>query len=99
MHLCNYVHEQKLPPRMNENGFENELKRSIMDLVNARGEALVQFLHLILDKLIRLMVRPPVIGGNIGMLCTWFDWPKRLQLTVGGKRLVKKKHNCNGDLR
>ncbi|XP_070194616.1 dedicator of cytokinesis protein 7-like isoform X3 [Littorina saxatilis] len=65
MHLCNYVQEQKLPPRMNENAFENELKRSIMDLVHARGEALVQFLHLILDKLIGLMVRPPVIGGNI----------------------------------
>lgn len=65
MHLWNFVHEQKLPPRMNDNGFENELKRSIMDLVNARGEALVQFLHLILDKLISLLVRPPVIGGNI----------------------------------
>ena len=66
MHLCNYVHEQKLPSRMSENGFENELKRSIMDIVNARGESLVQFLHLILDKLISLMVRPPIIGGNIG---------------------------------
>ena len=68
MHLCNYVHEQKLPPRMGENGFENELKRSIMDIVNACGESLVQFLHLILDKLISLMVRPPIIGGNIGKL-------------------------------
>ncbi|XP_076463063.1 dedicator of cytokinesis protein 7-like isoform X1 [Babylonia areolata] len=64
MHLWNYVQEQKLPPRMSENGFENELKRSIIDIVNARGEALVQFIHLILDKLICLMVRPPVIGGN-----------------------------------
>lgn len=66
MNLCNYVHDQKLPPRMNEIGFENELKRSIMDIVNGEGEALVQFLHLILDKLISLMVRPPVIGGNVG---------------------------------
>ncbi|PVD22808.1 hypothetical protein C0Q70_16064 [Pomacea canaliculata] len=65
MNLCNYVHDQKLPPRMNEIGFENELKRSIMDIVNGEGEALVQFLHLILDKLISLMVRPPVIGGNV----------------------------------
>ena len=66
MYLCNFVQEQKLPPRMNENAFENELKRSIMDIVHARGEALVQCLHLTLDKLIGLMVRPPVIGGNIG---------------------------------
>ena len=78
MHLCNYVLEQKLPPRMNENGFENELKRSIMDIVNARGEALVQFLHLILDKLISLMVRPPVIGGNIGTLGAWFCHPEEM---------------------
>ncbi|RUS71322.1 hypothetical protein EGW08_020919, partial [Elysia chlorotica] len=65
MNLYTYVQEQKIPPRMNEICFENELKRSIMDITNARGENLLQFLHLILDKLINLMVRPPVIGGNI----------------------------------
>ena len=67
MHLCKYVHEQKLPPRMNESSFENELKCSIMNVVNARSEVLMQFLHYILDKLIHLMIRSPVIGGVTGM--------------------------------
>ncbi|XP_055884538.1 dedicator of cytokinesis protein 7-like isoform X6 [Biomphalaria glabrata] len=65
MNLYTSVQEQKLPARMNEMGFENELKRSIMDINNAKGENLVQFLPLILDKLISLMVRPPLIGGTI----------------------------------
>lgn len=68
MNLYTSVQEQKLPARMNEMGFENELKRSIMDINNAKGENLVQFLPLILDKLISLMVRPPLIGGTIGKL-------------------------------
>ena len=66
MNLYTYVQEQKIPPKMNEMSFENELKRSIMDIVNANRENLLQFLHLVLDKLINLIVRPPVIGGNIG---------------------------------
>ncbi|GFN96684.1 dedicator of cytokinesis protein 7-like [Plakobranchus ocellatus] len=65
MNLYTYVQEQKIPPRMNEIGFENELKRSIMDINNAKGENLMQFLPLILDKLINLMVRPPIIGGTV----------------------------------
>ncbi|XP_005089591.1 dedicator of cytokinesis protein 7 isoform X1 [Aplysia californica] len=65
MNLYTWVQEQKIPSRMNEMAFENELKRSIMDIDNAKGENLVQFLPLILDKLIALMVRPPVIGGNV----------------------------------
>lgn len=66
MSLYTSVQEQKIPARMNEIGFENELKRSIMDVNNAKGENLVQFLPLILDRLISLMVRPPVIGANTG---------------------------------
>lgn len=56
--------EQKLMPRTNETGFENELQRSVMDLAKANGESLVKFLTLILDKLILLMVRPPVISDQ-----------------------------------
>lgn len=65
LHLINAAQEQKIPPRMTEVHFENELKRSIMDVVKAKGENLIHFLPLILDKLIMLMARPPVIGGNI----------------------------------
>ena len=35
---------------------------SLTGLMRAKGENLVRFLSLILDKLIQLMVRPPVLG-------------------------------------
>ena len=38
-----------------------------MDLSKAREEPLVRFLYLVLDKLILLLVRPPVISGTVGM--------------------------------
>ncbi|XP_053549641.1 dedicator of cytokinesis protein 7 isoform X14 [Bombina bombina] len=51
--------------RINENNFESELKSSILALNSAHLEAVVRFLHLLLDKLILLVVRPPVIAGQI----------------------------------
>lgn len=73
--LCRMAQEQKLPPRKTEAQFENELKHSLGDLIRAKGENLVQFLSLILDKLIQLMIRPPTISGQMGkymcaMSCT-----------------------------
>lgn len=44
---------------------ENDLKISILEIGQARPEPLIQFLPLIMDKLIRLLVRPPVISGQI----------------------------------
>ncbi|XP_052826042.1 dedicator of cytokinesis protein 7 isoform X2 [Octopus bimaculoides] len=69
LHLCHMAQEQKLMPRTNETGFENELQRSVMDLAKANGESLVKFLTLILDKLILLMVRPPVISDQTISVC------------------------------
>ncbi|XP_053393820.1 dedicator of cytokinesis protein 7-like isoform X3 [Mercenaria mercenaria] len=63
--LCRLAQEQKLPPRKSEAQFENELKHSLSDLIRARGENLVQFLSLILDKLILLMIRPPTLSGQV----------------------------------
>lgn len=66
LNLCHSAQEQKLNPRMNETGFENELRRSVMDLASkCKEENLVKFLTLVLDKLILLMVRPPVISEQI----------------------------------
>ena len=39
---------------------------SLIDLIRAKGENLVGFLSLMLDKLIQLMVRLPVLGGQPG---------------------------------
>ena len=54
--------------RIMENNLENELKSSISALNSSQLEPVVRFLHLLLDKLILLVVRPPVIAGQIGNL-------------------------------
>ena len=64
--LCRIAQEQKLPPRKSESQFETELKHSLSDLIKSKGENLVQFLSLILDKLILLMIKPPILSGQIG---------------------------------
>ncbi|XP_063795283.1 dedicator of cytokinesis protein 7 isoform X11 [Pseudophryne corroboree] len=51
--------------RIMENNLESELKSSILALNSAQLEPVVRFLHLLLDKLILLVVRPPVIAGQI----------------------------------
>ncbi|KAK3089282.1 hypothetical protein FSP39_002319 [Pinctada imbricata] len=69
LYNCRCAIEQRLPPRKNEAQFENDLRLSISDLPNSKGDRLVQFMPLLLDKLIYLMVRPPVLSGqaaNIG---------------------------------
>uniref|UniRef100_A0A8C9VJQ1 Dedicator of cytokinesis 7 n=1 Tax=Scleropages formosus TaxID=113540 RepID=A0A8C9VJQ1_SCLFO len=51
--------------RIMENNLEAELKSSIAALSNSQLEPIVRFLHLLLDKLVLLVVRPPVIAGQI----------------------------------
>ncbi|ESP02458.1 hypothetical protein LOTGIDRAFT_199704 [Lottia gigantea] len=95
LNLTHSANEQKLPPRLTETSFENELKRSVMDLMNAKGDRLVQFLHLIFDKLLYLMVRPPVIGGNsisIGPTC----FEAIAQIVKKVHELLEEKNDING---
>uniref|UniRef100_A0A673C4Q7 Dedicator of cytokinesis 7 n=1 Tax=Sphaeramia orbicularis TaxID=375764 RepID=A0A673C4Q7_9TELE len=51
--------------RIMENSLEAELKSSIAALNSSQLEPVVRFLHLLLDKLVLLVVRPPVIAGQI----------------------------------
>ncbi|CAB1449299.1 unnamed protein product, partial [Pleuronectes platessa] len=51
--------------RIMENNLEAELKSSIAALNSSQLEPVVRFLHLLLDKLVLLIVRPPVIAGQI----------------------------------
>ena len=66
--LVNAAETNKIPVRIGESKFEEELKKSISELVQAEGEPLVRFLPLILDKLVGLMVRPPMVAGQTGGL-------------------------------
>ncbi|GAA6104476.1 dedicator of cytokinesis protein 7 isoform X4 [Tachysurus ichikawai] len=51
--------------RIMENSLEAELKGSIAALSSSQLEPVVRFLHLLFDKLVLLVVRPPVIAGQI----------------------------------
>ena len=56
------------PGRSAEGNLETLLRKSITNLSKTQEERLVRFLFLVLDKLILLPVRPPVISGTIGMI-------------------------------
>lgn len=51
---------------LSEGTVEQELRASLAALRLASPEPLVAFSHHVLDKLVRLVVRPPIIGGQIG---------------------------------
>ncbi|XP_048457854.1 dedicator of cytokinesis protein 7 isoform X8 [Rhincodon typus] len=68
--LVHALEEHAFPVRIGdlrilENDLENELKNSISALSSAQLEPVVRFLHQLLDKLVLLIVRPPVIAGQI----------------------------------
>lgn len=69
--LIHVLEEYTFPFRLKdviltENNIESELKSSVGNLRVASLEPLVAFSHQILNKLIQLIVYPPVIAGQIG---------------------------------
>lgn len=72
--LIHVLEEYTFPFRLKdviltENNIESELKSSVGNLRVASLESLVAFSHQILNKLIQLIVYPPVIAGQIGECC------------------------------
>ncbi|CAM1319326.1 DOCK6 (predicted) [Pycnogonum litorale] len=65
MTLCSAIEEGRIPSKIGESNVENEVKKSILELQQSQLENLVKFLAIILDKLIDLMVRPPVFSGQV----------------------------------
>ncbi|XP_078387616.1 dedicator of cytokinesis protein 7 isoform X1 [Cetorhinus maximus] len=68
--LVHVLEEYSFPFRLkdviiSENNVESELKASITNLRSARMEPLLRFVHHVLNKLILLIVRPPIINGQI----------------------------------
>ncbi|XP_040585899.1 dedicator of cytokinesis protein 6 isoform X2 [Mesocricetus auratus] len=68
--LVHVLQEGTFPFRLKETvlseaTMEQELRASLAALRLASPEPLVAFSHHVLDKLVRLVVRPPVIGGQI----------------------------------
>ena len=68
LNLCHAAETQKLPAQIRENSLEEELKLAIQNVPESRPGPCVQFLTLIFNKLLSLLVRPPVIAGQT---CKW----------------------------
>ncbi|KAG8196069.1 hypothetical protein JTE90_007809 [Oedothorax gibbosus] len=72
LNLCKMVEEGTIPARIAESSLEHELKTSMLEITSANDsslECLVNFLPLVMNKLIYLLIRPPIINGqaiNIG---------------------------------
>lgn len=87
--LVHVLEEGTFPFRLKETvlseaTMEQELRASLAALRLASPEPLVAFSHHVLDKLVRLVVRPPIIGGQIGeplwsQACFWKATPPFLQ--------------------
>ena len=62
--MANCAEEQKIPARIGEYNFEQEVRLAITNLALVEPPALVAFLPLVVDQLLRLICRPPVISGQ-----------------------------------
>ncbi|KAF2358297.1 DHR-1 domain [Trinorchestia longiramus] len=60
-HLMKMVEEHNIPARIGEDKIEGEIKAALSSLVECSGRALVQFLPVLFDRLLTLLVRPPLL--------------------------------------
>uniref|UniRef100_H2Y8Y5 DOCKER domain-containing protein n=1 Tax=Ciona savignyi TaxID=51511 RepID=H2Y8Y5_CIOSA len=79
-HLCDIIdspnvspHNLKLMDGSRINDLEQELQRYVISMASeTQLSSLVKYLYVVLDKLISMLVRPPVVGGqtvNMGQTC------------------------------
>lgn len=66
LRLCMSVEQNKVPAHIGEAKMEKELKDSILNVSKASLEHLVRFLPLILDEMVKLVTRPPIILNQTG---------------------------------
>jgi hypothetical protein len=59
--LASSIEEQNIPIKFHNN-IESEFRNSISAIANAQIESLVKFFPLVMNKLVRLLVRPPLVG-------------------------------------
>ncbi|XP_046442972.1 dedicator of cytokinesis protein 7-like isoform X3 [Daphnia pulex] len=69
LNICSALEENRIVPHIGEANMESSLKQSIGDLTNSKTEQMVKFLPLILEKLIGLIVSPPLLNGQL-LKCT-----------------------------
>jgi hypothetical protein len=77
-HLYNQLRKQAYSSHHHHSHYQindKDFKQSIMDTVWAQAEKLVQFLFILLDTLLSLLVRSPVVNGHI---CKFFFYIKSI---------------------
>ena len=66
------IEEKNIPARIGEAKIESELKKAMHDVVYCEPEPLVKFIPVLLDRLLMLMVKPPILMGqpaNLASAC------------------------------
>lgn len=66
-HLYNQMRKQSFATHHHHHSQLNEkdFKQAIMNTVWAQAEKLIQFLNILLDTLLSLLVRPPILNGHL----------------------------------
>lgn len=62
LQLATCIEEENIPIRY-QNNIEYEFRKSILSIWESSVEPLVKFFPIIMNKLVRLLVRPPVVSG------------------------------------
>lgn len=82
-------------PRLGTDLEEKALAGSIMELKQAHSEPLIQFLHIVLNNLATLLVRPSVTEESAKVASSSFDAMATIVLTVQNLNLPCDKHERN----
>jgi hypothetical protein len=85
-------------PRLGSEGEERALSASVVDLKRAHPEPLVQFIHITLNNLTTLLVRPSVTEESAKVSSNAFEAMAHIIYTVQGLDLPCDKHERNGIL-
>ncbi|XP_071486500.1 dedicator of cytokinesis protein 7-like [Diadema antillarum] len=90
LNLCHAVEQGSIPRSIGDQNMEMELVNSTSNLCHATAEPLVKFLHIVMDKIILMMVKAPIINGcilNMGQVCfeTMADIVDRLHVLLDNR--------------
>lgn len=85
-------------PRLGSDFEEKALASSVIDLKKAHSEPLVQFLHITMNNLATLLVRPSVTEESAKVSALAFESMAHIVHTIQGLDLACDKHERNGIL-
>ncbi len=82
-------------PRLGSEAEEKNLAACVLDLKKAKADRIVEFLHVTLNNLATLLVRPSVTEESVTVCSNAFEALAHVVHTVQGLELPKDKHERN----